>query len=112
MSYTNEQLLLMYPVEVYKLRLDNKINNFPKGFFKKGDSIKIDVCTKLIIYLIEDILKWSDDQICKNLSTQTFTKNGLGYMLHNIFNGSTYEALNNAYPGKFIKVGRNIILAK
>ena len=33
-KYTNDELLRMDAVEVYKLRLDRKIHRFPSGFWQ------------------------------------------------------------------------------
>ena len=53
------------------------------------------------IWLIEEKLKWNDDDIKEKLSANTFIKNSLTGMLNVLFNGSAYLAINNAYPGKF-----------
>ena len=52
-------------------------------------------------WLIEEKLKWSDDDIKNKLSKNTFRKNSLGGMLAVLFNDSPYRAIENAYPGKF-----------
>ena len=52
-------------------------------------------------WLIEEKLKWSDDDIKNKLSKNTFRKNSLGGMLTVLFNDSPYRAIENAYPGKF-----------
>ena len=36
-KYTNDELLRMDAVEVYKLRLDRKIHRFPSGFWKLSE---------------------------------------------------------------------------
>ena len=53
------------------------------------------------IWLIEEKLKWSDEDVRRNLSQNTFKENSLGGMLTILFNGSPYLAIENAYPGKF-----------
>ena len=52
-------------------------------------------------WLIEEKLKWSDDDIKQKLSANIFIKNSLGGMLFILFNNSPYGAIENAYPGKF-----------
>lgn len=52
-------------------------------------------------WLIEEKLKMSETDIKENLSANLFRDNGLGGMLYRCFNNSPYEAINNAYPGKF-----------
>ena len=53
------------------------------------------------IWLIEEKLKWSDEDIRKKLSKKIFKENSLGGMLSNLFKNSPYLAIENAYPGKF-----------
>ena len=53
------------------------------------------------IWLIEEKLKWSDEDVRRNLSQNTFKENSLRGMLNVLFNGSAYLAIENAYPGKF-----------
>ena len=53
------------------------------------------------IWLIEEKLKWNDDDVRRNLSKNTFKENSLGGMLFILFNNSPYFAIENAYPGKF-----------
>ena len=53
------------------------------------------------IWLIEEKLKWSDEDVRRNLSQNTFKENSLGGMLTILFNNSPYLAIENAYPGKF-----------
>lgn len=36
-KYTNDELLRMDAVEVYKLRLDRKIHRFPSGFWQLSE---------------------------------------------------------------------------
>ena len=54
-------------------------------------------------WLIEEKLKWSEDTLLENLSARIFIKNGLSGMLHAVFANSPYAAINNAYPGKYVK---------
>ncbi len=52
-------------------------------------------------WLIEDKLKWSDEDIRKYYSRQIFKDNNLYGMLQRCFNNNPYVALDKAYPGKF-----------
>ena len=54
-------------------------------------------------WLIEEKLKWSEDTLLENLSARIFIENGLSGMLHTVFANSPYVAINNAYPGKYVK---------
>jgi hypothetical protein len=52
-------------------------------------------------WLIEEKLKWSDEDIKKHISVNIFMVNGLRGMLEGIYNGSFFQAINSAYPNKF-----------
>ena len=54
-------------------------------------------------WLIEEKLKWSEEDVVKKLSRKTFYDNGLRGMLTQVFANSPYAAINNAYPGKYVK---------
>jgi hypothetical protein len=61
-----------------------------------------------IIWLIEENLQWSDEQLCQQLSYRIFYASGLTGMIVKVFNGSPYRAIQHAYPGKFIRVGNKL----
>lgn len=66
-----------------------------KGFWNietGKDSIK---------WLIEEKLKWNDEDIEKKLNIQIFKDNGLYWMLCDVFNGSIYSAIHKTYPNRF-----------
>ena len=52
-------------------------------------------------WFIEEKLKWSDENVKKNISVDIFIVNGLMGMLKQVYNGSFFEAINSAYPNKF-----------
>ena len=54
-------------------------------------------------WLIEEKLKWTDEEVAKKLRRKTFFDNKLSGMLVQVFNNSPYEAINSAYPGKYVK---------
>jgi transcription initiation factor IIE alpha subunit len=56
---------------------------------------------EVVKWLIEDKLKWTDNEIKEKLNTYIFQDNNLIGMINSIFNGSAFNALNNAYPNKF-----------
>ncbi|APC82262.1 hypothetical protein [Clostridium botulinum] len=91
-------------VEIYKLVLNKKIYRFPKNFWNFNTAKNI---TK---YLIEDVLKWSDEDVKIKLKQQTFCDHKLRGMLDTLFNNSPYKALNNAYPSKYKPWELNITL--
>ena len=61
----------------------------------------VETAKEATIWLIEEKLKWSDEDIKEKLSANTFIKNSFGGMLTILFNNSPYLAIENAYPGKF-----------
>lgn len=92
-------LLNMDAVEVYKLVLDGTLNRFPQGFWDSKESL--DNASKCVRYLIEDVLKWNEEDLLKNMYRKVFVKYKLKGMLTVLFKDVTFEALNNAYPNKF-----------
>ena len=84
------------------------IENAYPGKFKPWEFSKVPnnfwnlkTASEATIWLIEEKLKWSDDDIKQNLSLKIFKENSLVGMLNVLFNGSPYLAIENAYPGKF-----------
>ena len=53
------------------------------------------------IWLIEEKLKWNDEDVKQKLSLNIFRQYSLTGMLNYLFNNSPYLAIDNAYPGKF-----------
>ena len=84
------------------------IENAYPGKFKPWEVARVsknfwnmETAREATIWLIEEKLKWSDDDIRHRLSKSIFRKNSLGGMLAVLFNDSPYRAIENAYPGKF-----------
>lgn len=88
-------------VEIYKEVLAGKRRRFPNNFWKYGETFNYSNAKEVTIYMIENVLNWSEADVKKKLSHETFKENELGGMLQAGFKGSTYKALNNAYPGKY-----------
>ncbi len=84
------------------------IENAYPGKFKAWEFAKVpknfwnmETAKEATMWLIEEKLKWSDEDVRRNLSKNTFKENSLRGMLDVLFNGSPYLAIDNAYPGKF-----------
>ena len=84
------------------------IENAYPGKFKAWEFAKVPknfwnlkTASEATIWLIEEKLRWSDEDVRRNLSQNTFKENSLRGMLDVLFNGSPYLAIDNAYPGKF-----------
>ena len=71
--------------------------NVPKSYWTK------ETAAGATRWLIEEKLKWSEDTLLENLSARIFRENGLRGMLNAVFVNSPYAAINNAYPGKYVK---------
>lgn len=54
-----------------------------------------------IKWLIEDELKWNDEDIKTKLNAKTFNENDLYGLLSNHFKGSPFRAIDAVYPNKF-----------
>lgn len=88
-------------VKIYKEVLSGKRKRFPIGFWYDGEKYNYEAAKEITIWLIEEKLKWSDEELKRGLRSQIFRDNKLYGMLVGIFNSSPYEVINNAYPGKF-----------
>lgn len=86
-------------IELYKLRLQGKLKKFPDGFWQKPGAL--DSAKEITIYLIEEILKWTEEDVKNNLTEKVFRDYKLSGMLEYVFGRSPFKALDNAYPGVF-----------
>ena len=84
------------------------IDNAYPGKFKAWEFSKVPnnfwnlkTAKEVTIWLIEEKLKWDDEDLKRNLSANTFKENSLTGMLNYLFNNSPYLAIENAYPRKF-----------
>lgn len=87
------------PVEIYKKILKGELNRFPNRFWVDPGAEQN--AKEVTIYFIEEVLKWNEDDIRKNLCEAVFRKNKLSGMLEYTFDRSPFKAINNAYPNKF-----------
>lgn len=96
-----EMMLTMDPVEVYKMVLNKTIGKFPNGFFRRSEEEVRNSSIKILKYLIEDVLKCKDDEVCNVISHKILLQEGLAGMILRVFNCSIYEAINAVYPNRF-----------
>lgn len=95
-KYANE---ILDDIETYKMVLNGALKTFPRHFWTKPWSLESSaVITR---YLLEERLKINIDDIPKVITTRFMTSNKLGGMTNIVFNGSTFNIINNAYPNKF-----------
>ncbi len=75
---------------------------------KEWQFIKINTWTdkkaiEAVKWLIEEKLKWSREDVCANLTAETFYDNDLGGLLSKTCSNSPIKALEKAYPGQYKK---------
>jgi hypothetical protein len=108
---TKEAILSCSDVEIYKQVLNKMLYSFPKNFWKVSNEGYYNYkgakeCTR---YLLEEVLQWNRDDICKKYSTMILHKYKLGRICGmfaeennlNDDNITSYKILDNAYPGEF-----------
>lgn len=89
-------------IKVYEEVLSKRLYRFPAGFFSSYGIVDYtNVCIPIIKHLIEEILKWDHEEVCKNITRKTFHDYALAGMLSHYFNDSPYAALEIAYPGEY-----------
>ncbi len=84
-------------VEIYNEVLSGKRGRFPNNFWNYDYTFNYSNTKEVIIYMIENILFWNEDDVREKLCQKTFRENGLWGMLQIVFNGSTKIAIENAY---------------
>ncbi len=97
-SFTDEQKGIK---EYYLCDVLQYGKRFPMGTWIYFDVVDYNAAAIVTKAMIEDVLKWSEEDVVKKLGTKTFKDNGLKGMLTNVFDGSSYAAINNAYPEKY-----------
>ena len=84
-------------VDLYKEVLSGERGRFPDDtWMYKENAIPV------VKYLIEERLKWNEEEVYTKLDKNVFTEAKLYGMLLTCFNGSTYAALEAAYPGVYV----------
>ncbi|MTI53799.1 hypothetical protein [Geosporobacter ferrireducens] len=74
-----------------------ELRNVPLAYWNE------ETAKEAIIWLFEEKLKWTDEDIIKKLTRKTLIDNGLKTPLDQIYNDSLYEAINAVYPNRFKK---------
>ncbi|WP_304430930.1 hypothetical protein [Romboutsia ilealis] len=86
-------------IEIFHMVLSGELKRYPNGFWVPPFGITYAV--NILKYVIEDILKWNDNDIIEKYDINLFKKYKLCGLLANIFNNSPFEALNAVYPNRF-----------
>lgn len=76
----------------------------PNGYWNNDNS------REAIIWLVEEKLKLSEEEIASSLTRNVLRENGLLGLLNCRFHGNKVDMLNNAYPDKFIMVKQKVQL--
>lgn len=84
------------------------INEAASGIYKEWQFVKMNHWTEektliAIKWLFDEKLKWTHEDICNNLTAQTFYDNDLGGLLSKTCGNSPFVALEKCYPGKYKK---------
>lgn len=69
----------------------------PKGYWNK------ETLPKAMKYMIEEELKFNEDDVKNKLSVEHFKENRMVYAVNKVCEGDYYEAINMAYPGVYKK---------
>ncbi|MBE5821197.1 MAG: DUF4046 domain-containing protein [Clostridiales bacterium] len=87
--------------------LYNYVNYVYPGKYKPWElnisKITDDIAMQAVKWLIEEELKWSKEEVCKNICANTFRDHGLESILSHKFGNSPIKALEFAYPGEYTK---------
>ena len=97
-SFTDEQKGIK---EYYLCDVLQYGKRFPMGTWIYFDVVDYNAAAIVTKAMIEDVLKWSEEDDVRKLNSKTFTDNKLGGMFDSVFNQSTYATINNAYPEKY-----------
>lgn len=89
----------LFIISIYEEVLTGKEKKFPHKFWKGSDAKKKSFI--LLKYLFEKKLKWSEEDIIKNITTFTFDTYKLEGMLRYVFDYSVYNVVNALYPNKY-----------
>lgn len=86
-------------IEIFHMVLSGELKRYPNGFWVPPFGITYAV--NILKYVIEDILKWNENDIIEKYDVNLFKKYKLCGLLAGVFNNSPFEALNAVYPNKF-----------
>ena len=88
-------------IEIYKLLLEDRISNFPSGFWaNRSKEESKEVAIKLLKYLIDERLKFNKEDVKREVSKMFLTK----YKLHTaskLFGRSAIKYVISCYPKEY-----------
>lgn len=86
---------LLNDIEIYMMVRKGSLNSFPSEFWKELNEHREN---RLIQYLFDYILDWSEEDIKNKLNSKVFVDNKLGRVLKTFFNNNPYLAIATLYP--------------
>ncbi|PEF45188.1 hypothetical protein CON22_18070 [Bacillus cereus] len=86
-------------IDIYEEILSGDRRAFPLRTW--SDDEHCQSINRLTRYLIEEVFKWSDEEIKENWNLKLIQNKKLGGACSIIFNDSPYKMLNAAYPNRF-----------
>lgn len=84
-------------VQIYQQVLDGTLNKFPLNFWKE----EYRSAPAIVRYLIEEVLKWDEEDIKEKYTNLTLKSNKLGGLLKYVYDCKSFDAIEAAYPGRF-----------
>lgn len=86
-------------IEIFNMVLSGKLIRYPYSFWSGSDGRVRAI--NILKYLMENVLKWNDDDIIQKYNANIFGKYKIRGILSQVFNSSPFEALDAVYPNKF-----------
>ncbi|MDF2884826.1 MAG: hypothetical protein K0R54_5396 [Clostridiaceae bacterium] len=98
----NDIIYELNAVDIYKMVLSGELKRFPNHYWDYNLSQEESKrnASKILKYLIEDILHWDKEQVKESFNTYIVSKYKLQGMLVVLFNGTIHDMIENAYPNK------------
>lgn len=84
-------------VKIYRQVLDGTLDRFPRNFWKE----EYKSAPALVRYLIEEVLKWDEEDIKNNFTTFTLEQYKLAGLHKYVYKKNLFNVIDSAYPGRF-----------
>ena len=98
-KWTQEELAVIHPIEIFEMVLAGEIKRYPNQFWTGADA---DNNLKIVVrYLIEEKLKLTDEELKAQWGFSLLKKYKLYGMTKTMFDNSSIAVINAVYPGKF-----------
>lgn len=97
--YSQEELVMMSPVDLFEMVLCGEVKRFPNRYwvaFEPEENI-----IPIVRYLIEEKLKLSEEELKTRWGLKLLREYKLAGMLNVAFANSTFALINTVYPNRF-----------